>query len=184
MFFQRLTFAASLTLILAACGDTGGNAQAPTANPENAVENQATATETSTPVETIAVPAAAPAEPAEQFAALPAPYNAADYAKGRRTFKLCSSCHLLGEGTGSLVGPNLYGLFGRKVGEGEGFEYSTALQEADFVWTPEQVDAWLASPRSFLKGNRMSFSGVRRPADRTAVIAYIMSETGYTAPVE
>lgn len=185
MFFQKLTLATSMALILAACGDTGGNAQAPATNAENTVKNQTATAETApAPAATPATPAAAPAEPAEQFAALPAPYNTADYAKGRRTFKLCSSCHTLQEGAGDLVGPNLYGLFGRKAGAVESFQYSKAVEESDIVWTPEHVDEWLASPRDYLKGNRMSFSGVRRPADRTAVIAYIMSETGYTAPTE
>ena len=182
MFFQKLTLAASLAVILAACSDKGGNAQAPTPATENPVENQSFTTETAeTPATT---PTVVESEPAEQFAALPAPYNAADYARGRRTFKLCSSCHLLEEGAGHLVGPNLHGLFDRKVGEAEGFQYSKVLEEADFEWTPEQLDAWLADPRGFLKGNRMSFSGVRKPADRDAVIAYIMSEAGYSAPAE
>lgn len=116
----------------------------------------------------------------EEFAGLPAPYNTADYDVGRRTFRLCSSCHLLEEGAGHRVGPNLHGMFSRKVGEAEGFGYSTALMKADFQWTPEQLDQWLANPRGFLPGNRMSFSGVRRPDDRQAVIAYIMAETGYS----
>jgi len=104
MFFQRLTLTASLALILAACGDTGGNAQAPAANPENTVKEQSATPVTATPTEIAAAPAAAPAEPAEQFASLPAPYNTADYAKGRRTFKLCSSCHTLEEGAGDQIG--------------------------------------------------------------------------------
>jgi cytochrome c len=59
----------------------------------------------------------------------------------------------------------------------EDFTYSKALQEADFEWTPEQVDAWLQDPRGFLKGNRMSFSGVRKEKDRLAVVAYLMLKT-------
>ncbi|MEO0981161.1 MAG: cytochrome c family protein [Pseudomonadota bacterium] len=111
---------------------------------------------------------------------MPAPYNAADFARGQRTFRLCSSCHLLEEGAGDLIGPNLHGMFGRQVGAVEGFNYSSAVAEADFVWTPEILDEWLANPRDFLPGNRMSFAGVRRPDDRVAVIAYIMAETGWT----
>lgn len=132
-----------------------------------------------------AAPAAAPAEAAvdavSPFAALPAPYNTADYARGRRTWKLCQSCHITAEGGGNLVGPNLHGLFGREAGTLEGFAYSTALQEADFIWTPDKVDHWLENPRTFLPGNRMTFAGVRKPDDRLAVVAYLMSETGFTA---
>jgi len=92
----------------------------------------------------------------------------------------CSSCHSLAEGGPTLLGPNLYGMFDRKVGEHEGFDYSKALQDADFEWTPEQLDQWLASPRNFLPGNRMSFAGVPREDQRAAIVAYVMSETGYT----
>ncbi|MEL6830132.1 MAG: cytochrome c family protein [Pseudomonadota bacterium] len=117
--------------------------------------------------------------PSIEFEALPEPFKSADYEQGRKTYRLCQSCHTLQEGGTHLVGPNLHGIFGQGVGVSEGFAYSPALQEADFVWTPEQLDEWLTNPRSFLPGNRMSFAGVRKDEDRTAVIAYIMSQTGY-----
>lgn len=116
------------------------------------------------------------------FSALPAPYSEASYSLGRRTFKLCAACHTVTEGGQNLVGPNLHGIFGRKAGSLERFNYSSALKEADFVWTPKHVDEWLANPKSYLPGNNMSFLGVRKPTDRTAVIAYLMLESGYTPP--
>ena len=79
-----------------------------------------------------------------------------------------------------MLGPNLYGLFDSVVGSGGDYDFSDALLEADFVWTPEQLDAWLADPRGFLRGNRMNFAGVRREPDRVALIAYLMAQTGYT----
>ena len=164
-----------------ACTRSPPAAETPAATP--APEAAAPAAET--PAEPSAVPTAAPAdadtsEGSPEFASLPAPYNTADYARGRRTFKLCQSCHTTAEGAGALVGPNLYGLFGREAGTSEGFQYSDALKEADFIWTPDKVDHWLENPQTFLKGNRMTFAGVRRPDDRTAVIAYLMTQTGYT----
>ncbi|MDJ0921089.1 MAG: cytochrome c family protein [Henriciella sp.] len=174
-FFPRSALFGAAILTLSACGG-GSEPSAPSA--ENPVENREV-TETSS---TDTAPQPAADEPAENlFAALPAPYVDADYARGRRTFKLCQSCHTLAEGGQNLVGPNLYGIFGRDVGTVDGFAYSPAVMEADFIWTPEMLDEWLTSPRNFLPGNRMSFAGVRKPEDRLAVIAYIMLETGYAA---
>jgi len=173
------SLAIAAVLVLAACGKS----EAPAPETPTAATPAAAA-----PAETAATPPAAPNEAVEAaadavspFAALPAPYNTADYARGRRTWKLCQSCHITAEGGGNLVGPNLHGLFGREAGTLEGFAYSPALQEADFIWTPDKVDHWLENPRTFLPGNRMTFAGVRKPDDRIAVIAYLMSETGYGA---
>lgn len=173
-------FAAIAALaMIAACGGSGSDepASAPAAS-----ETPAVAPASETPAPAPAPVAAAPGEPSPEFASLPAPYNTADYARGKRTFKLCQSCHLTAEGAGNLVGPNLHGLFGREVGSVEGFAYSDALEDADFIWEPHHLDEWLTNPRAYLPGNRMSFAGVRKPEDRMGLIAYLMLETGYTAP--
>lgn len=126
-----------------------------------------------------AAPQVQPRAPSPEFASLPAPYSDASYSIGKRTYKTCSSCHTIADGGPNIVGPNLYGIFGKQVGSADGFSYSTAVQEAEFIWTPEKLEAWLESPRNFLPGNRMTFSGVRKPADRKAVVAYLMVETGW-----
>ncbi len=173
---MRNFVSAALTLtFIAAC--SGPSETAPAAEAAPAAAPAAT-----TPAP--AAPAAAPVEPSLEFASLPAPYNTASYAAGNRTWKLCQSCHLTAEGAGNLVGPNLHGLFGRQVASAPGFDYSPALKAETFIWTPEQLDEWLANPRTFVPGNRMSFSGVRKPEDRLAVIAYLMVQTGYVEPEE
>lgn len=170
----------SVIAFLTACGGSGTEAETQSAPAAATPTTEAAPAPAASPV---AAPVAAPAgEPSAEFASLPAPYNTADYARGKRTFKLCVSCHLTAEGAGSLVGPNLHGLFGREVGSMDGFVFSDALINADFIWEPSHLDEWLANPRAFLPGNRMSFAGVRKPEDRLALIAYLMLETGYTAP--
>ncbi|MEO1100347.1 MAG: cytochrome c family protein [Pseudomonadota bacterium] len=179
-FLGNTVVSAFALTLLAACGGGSEAAETPTTNTEISDNNQSSTVEPSPSATAASAPATAPEVPSDVFAALPQPYQDADYARGRRTFKLCVSCHLLEEGAGHRVGPNLSGFFGREIGTAEGFAYSSALQEADFVWTPEQLEQWLANPRTFLPGNRMSFAGVRREDDRHAVIAYLMVETGWT----
>ncbi len=116
-------------------------------------------------------------ESINHFANLPAPYSVANYDNGKRVYRLCVSCHLLTKDGGHRVGPNLHGIIGREAGTSDGFRFSRAVIESGIVWTPEKIDEWLANPRSFLPGNRMSFSGVRKPQDRQDVIAYIMYES-------
>ncbi len=164
-------------LLLSACGGETPP-KAPAAPQQPAV---APATSSQTSVQKQAVAPAAEKEASPEFANLPAPYVDADYARGKRVWRQCSSCHTVAADAGHLVGPNLYGLFGRQVGGAEGFNYSSAVQEADFVWTPEKLNEWLTSPRNFLPGNRMSFAGVRKPQDRDNVIAYLMLESGWSA---
>lgn len=117
------------------------------------------------------------AETAAAIAALPAPYNQASYDAGRRLFAQCRSCHTIDAGAPNRVGPNLHGVFGRKIGSLEGFTYSQAVRDADFTWDAAQLDHWLANPQSFLPGNRMAFVGVRDETQRRDLIAYLMVET-------
>lgn len=127
-------------------------------------------------------PAPTAAEKAALLATLPAPYNAADLDNGRRVFARCRSCHTTSEGGSNMVGPNLYGLFGRSAGGHPGYNYSTAVRQAGFAWDAERLDHWLENPRTFLKGTKMSFAGIPDATDRRDVIAFLKVETGYTPP--
>lgn len=122
-------------------------------------------------------PAVSNEEMQARIAALPAPYNEASYEAGRRVFAQCRSCHTIDEGAGNRVGPNLHAVFGREAGTAAGFNYSQALQGADFTWDGDRLDHWLQNPQTFLPGNRMAFAGVRDDAQRRDVIAYLMAET-------
>lgn len=180
-FIKSIATLATAAVLFTACSDSNTDHS----KTENTLTNQAStaesAPETATTTQAAASAPAAESVPSPEFADLPAPYSDADFARGKRIFRQCSSCHMVSADGGNLVGPNLYGMFSRKVGASEGFAYSTALQEADFDWTPEQLNQWLESPRSFLPGNRMTFAGVRKQEDRDAVIAYLMVESGWSA---
>ncbi|MGJ3231233.1 MAG: c-type cytochrome [Oceanicaulis sp.] len=107
------------------------------------------------------------------LARLGAPYTRADLSNGERLWRRCRSCHTIAPGAPHRVGPNLHGVFTRAVGTADGFRYSDALSEAEFQWSPARLDDWLADPRGFLPGNRMSFAGLDQAQDRTDLIAWL-----------
>lgn len=124
-------------------------------------------------------PALTDAQRQALLASLPAPYNAGELENGRRAFARCRSCHTITEGGPNMTGPNLWGVFGREAGRHPGYNYSNALKQADFTWDAERLDHWLANPRTFLPGNKMTFPGLPDATDRRDVIAWLKVETGY-----
>jgi cytochrome c len=110
-----------------------------------------------------------------QQASLPAPYNAADLANGKAKFVLCASCHTITQGGPNMTGPNLFGVRGRKAASAPNYNYSEALKASNIVWDADKLDHWLANPREFLPGNKMSFVGLKNAKDRTDVVAYVMA---------
>ena len=97
-----------------------------------------------------------------------------DPERGRQVFQPCRTCHYPEPGFGNYNGPSLTGIFGRKAGTREGFAgYSKVLRESGFVWTPELLDAWLASPGEFLADSTMIFVGIPDPQARADLIAYL-----------
>lgn len=150
--------------LLSGCGQGGGEKSAEP-GPAPAAEHEPTA-----------------AEKAAVLASLPAPYNTADIDNGKAKFAMCRSCHTIVEGGANLTGPNLHGVFGRKAGALETYKYSEAVRNAGFVWDAEHLDKWLAEPRTFLPGTKMTFAGLKDEKDRIDLIAFLKVETGYKAP--
>ena len=99
--------------------------------------------------------------------------DAALAAKGKALFRQCAACHTANEGGRAMVGPNLWGVYGRPSATYAGFNYSAAMKRADLVWDDETLDAYLKQPQAKVPQNRMAFAGFRNPADRAAVIAYL-----------
>ena len=99
-------------------------------------------------------------------------------AAGKKTFGKCKSCHQIGAGAKNRSGPQLNNVIGRQIGGIEGFKYSAAMAQAGeggVVWTDESMSAFLEKPKAYIKGTKMAFAGLKNPADRTALVAYLKS---------
>lgn len=102
-------------------------------------------------------------------------------AAGEKVFRKCKACHQVGDKAKNRSGPVLNGIVGGAAGQVDGFRYSKALEGAGadgLVWDAAALDAFLTKPKDYLKGTKMSFSGLRDEADRKAIIAYLSTFGG------
>ncbi len=101
-----------------------------------------------------------------------------DAAKGERVFNSqCKLCHTLDKGGRSQVGPNMHGLFGRKAGTMEGFEFSDAMKNSGIVWNETTIAEYSKDPKGRIPGNKMVFVGLKRQDQIDDVIAYLKKAT-------
>ena len=104
-------------------------------------------------------------------------YSAGDVKKGAGLFKSrAAQCHTITKGGANGVGPNLYGIVGRKSGTVEGFAYSKANSESGTVWTEDVLFEYLENPKKFMPGTKMAFAGLKKEADRNDIIAYLTEQ--------
>ncbi|MGR3616629.1 MAG: c-type cytochrome [Paracoccaceae bacterium] len=99
-----------------------------------------------------------------------------DAEKGENVFKRCKACHQVGEDAKNRVGPVLNGIVDAPAGQVEGFKYSKVLNERaeeGLVWSEDELQAFLAKPRAYMKGTKMSFAGLKKEQDQLDVIAYL-----------
>ncbi|MDV7142938.1 c-type cytochrome [Tropicimonas sp. TH_r6] len=109
----------------------------------------------------------------------PIPVGASEFGdveRGAEFWKQCRTCHRIGPNASNKVGPNLNFIFGRVFGAAEGYRYSKAMKAAGGegrVWDLDQLDAYITDPRSFLKGTKMTFRGIKDPQERADVLAWL-----------
>lgn len=104
-------------------------------------------------------------------------FAAADAAAGEGEFRPCSACHSLEPGD-NRTGPTLAGVVDRPVDAVEGYDYSGALVQVADVWSPENLNAFLADPDGYAPGTKMNFNGIRTVEDRANLIAYLATIPG------
>ncbi|MHB8284326.1 MAG: c-type cytochrome [Caulobacteraceae bacterium] len=148
--------------LLTGCSKSGGSGQSSVSSPPSS---------------------SAPAVSADKLLAqLPPAYAHADLQNGELHFHLCLSCHTIDKGGPDMTGPNLYGVFGRKVASRPEFGYSAALKDQTWTWDVAHLDGWIKDPRSYVPGTKMTFYGLRDDKDRLDTLAYLKVASSGAAP--
>ena len=107
----------------------------------------------------------------------------ADAAKGAEVFKKCAACHTINQGGANGIGPNLYATMGEAIAQGKaGFAFSDALKAVGGNWDFDKMNTWLATPRKFAPGTKMTFAGLSNADDRANVILYL-NQQGSNLPL-
>jgi cytochrome c len=102
-----------------------------------------------------------------------APAHAGDALKGKSYFARCAMCHSSTKGAPNRIGPNLFGIVGRKAAAMKGFFYTGAMKRANITWTPAKLAAYIAKPQAVVPGNRMAFAGVANRQQVEDLVAYL-----------
>src|SRR5262245_34895846 len=113
---------------------------------------------------------AAPDEPIEKL------FVTADAARGEVSAKKCAACHTFGKGEPNRVGPNLWGVVGRKKASEAGFNYSAAMKGQPGNWTVDDLNTYLKNPKAMVPGTIMAFPGIPKASERADLITYLNSK--------
>ena len=86
----------------------------------------------------------------------------------------CSGCHKVGDGTSHRIGPDLWGVIGRKPGSAEGYsDYSAAMRSRGGEWTEARLNAFIEHPQATVPGTAMEFAGIADAKTRERIIDYL-----------
>jgi cytochrome c len=98
---------------------------------------------------------------------------AGDATAGETTFRVCRTCHQIGEGARNFVGPELNGVVGRKAGTVPGYNYSDANKNSGVTWDEATLEKYLKRPREVVPGTKMAYPGMAADVDIANVIAFL-----------
>jgi len=103
----------------------------------------------------------------------PAGAYAQDAAAGEKSFNKCRACHQVGETAKNTVGPIMNGLFGRKSGTVEGYNYSEANKNAALMWDEAVFADYIKDPKGKIPGTKMVFAGIKNEQEIKDLTAFL-----------
>jgi cytochrome c len=104
---------------------------------------------------------------------LSAPSYAQNTAEGEKVFAQCRACHQVGPTAKNGVGPVLNGLFGRKSGSIEGYNYSPANKNSGITWDEATFREYIKDPKAKIPGTKMIYAGLKDEKRIDDLIAYL-----------
>lgn len=104
-------------------------------------------------------------------------FAAGDAAAGKSAFKKkCKTCHVVKDNGKNGLGPNLFGVIGRKAGSIASFKkYTDAMKGSGVVWDDVSITKMMENPSGFMPGSKMKSSKVDDAAKRANILAYLNS---------
>jgi cytochrome c len=103
-------------------------------------------------------------------------FSLADSGAEKKVFNKCKACHSVDKEK-NKVGPHLVGIFGRKAAVIESFKYSDALKNSNIIWNEESLKAYIANPKKFVPGTKMSFRGLKKENQILDLLEYLKETT-------
>jgi cytochrome c len=89
---------------------------------------------------------------------------------GHGALAACVACHRIEPGGPERSAPSLRGVVGAAKANADWFGYSPALRRVGGVWSPAELDRYLADPTAAVPGTFKTLSPMRDPAERRAVV--------------
>ena len=101
-----------------------------------------------------------------------------DLKKGKRLFQVCKACHTITQDQDTnKQGPSLKSFMGQEVGSLESFDYSFAMEDAEFIWDRKKLLDFIENPSAVVPWNGMPFQGIKSASDREDIVCYIEHAT-------
>jgi cytochrome c len=90
------------------------------------------------------------------------------------SFGVCAACHESTANARPSLGPNLFGVGGRKAGSVPDYDYSPAMKASTTIWTADTLAPFIQDPSKAIPGNKMDYDGSDAETAK-AIAAYLMT---------